>query len=176
MQDAIGELFYIIDFLLLGNEEAKIRVVLPQSVQLRRDRGDVELLLQLPTAILEGLIVQENDVGLGKLLPCLLGDANVDVLVQGGVDESYLIVVDDLDEFVPCLGQLVRVALVTLEPDLHSIIILVEFDLGMAQVARLFDFLEEVLAMQPNHLNGVQLYAYLSQFLVGHENNIELLS
>ena len=32
MQDAIGELFYIIDFLLLGNEEAKIRVVLPESV------------------------------------------------------------------------------------------------------------------------------------------------
>lgn len=45
MQDAIGELFYIIDFLLLGNQEAKIRVVLPQLVQLRRDRGDVEFLL-----------------------------------------------------------------------------------------------------------------------------------
>lgn len=104
MQDAIGELFYIIDFLLLGNQEAKIRVVLPQLVQLRSDRGDVELFLQLPAAVFEGLIVQENDVGLGKLLACLLGDADVDVLVQGGVDESYLIVVDHLDEFVACLG------------------------------------------------------------------------
>ena len=48
--------------------------------------------------------MQENDVGLGKLLPGLLGDAYVDVLVEGGVDESYLIVVDDLDEFIACLG------------------------------------------------------------------------
>lgn len=69
-----------------------------------------------------------------------------------------------------------RVALVTLEPDLYSIIILVELDLGLTQVAGLFDLLEEVLAVQPDHLYGVQLYAYLSQFFVGHGNNIELLS
>lgn len=103
MQDAIGELFYVIDFLLLGYQEAKIRVVLPEPVELRSDRGDVELILQLSTAILEGFIVQENDIGLGKLLPRFLGDADIDVLMQGGVDEPYLIVVDDLDEFIPCL-------------------------------------------------------------------------
>lgn len=103
MQDAVGELFYVIDFLLLGNEEAKIRVVLPEPIELRSDRGDVELILQFSTAVLEGFVVQENDVGLGKLLPRLLGDADVDVLVQGGVDEAYLVVVDDLDQLVPCL-------------------------------------------------------------------------
>lgn len=69
-----------------------------------------------------------------------------------------------------------RVALAALEPDLHAIIILVELDLGLAQVAGLFDLLEEMLAMQPHHLNGVELHAYLAQLLVGHENNIELLS
>lgn len=104
MQDAIGELFYIIDFLLLGNQEAKIRVVLPQLVQLRSDRGYVEFLLQFPAAVFEGFVVEEDDVGLGELLACLLGDADVDVLVQGGVDEADLVVVDDLDELVPGLG------------------------------------------------------------------------
>ena len=69
-----------------------------------------------------------------------------------------------------------RVALVALEPDLHSVIILVELDLGLTQVAGLLDLLEEVLAMQPHHLDGVQLYAYFSQFLVRHGYNIELLS
>lgn len=69
-----------------------------------------------------------------------------------------------------------RVTLVALEADLDSIIILVELDLGMAQVAGLFDLLEEVLTVQPYHLNRVQLYAYLSQLLVGHAINIELLS
>ena len=48
-----------------------------------------------------------------------------------------------------------RVALIALEADLHSIIILVEFDLGMAEVAGLFDLLEEVLAVQPDHLYGI---------------------
>lgn len=69
-----------------------------------------------------------------------------------------------------------RVALAALEADFDAIIILVELDLGMAQVAGLFDLLEEVLAMQPHHLHGVQLYAHLSQLLVGHAINIELLS
>lgn len=45
MQDAVGELFYVIDFLLLSNQEAKIRVVLPEPVELRCDGGDVELVL-----------------------------------------------------------------------------------------------------------------------------------
>lgn len=147
MQDAIGELFYIIDFLLLGNQEAKIRVVLPQLVQLRSDRGYVEFLLQFPAAVFEGFVVEEDDVGLGELLAGLLGDADVDVLVQGGVDEADLVVVDDLDELVPGPGQLLRVALAALEADFDAIIILVELDLGMAQVAGLFDLLEEVLAV-----------------------------
>ena len=72
MEYAFGELFDVVNFLFFGNEKAEVGVVFSKFFELRRDRGNVELFLQLPGTVLKGLVVQENDIRLRKFLPSLL--------------------------------------------------------------------------------------------------------
>jgi hypothetical protein len=97
MQDAIGELFDVINFVFFSNEKAKIRVGFPESFEFGCDGGNVKLVLQFSAAILEGFIMEEDDIRFGEFLAGLFGDAYVYVLVEGGIDESYIVVADDLD-------------------------------------------------------------------------------
>lgn len=82
MQDAIGELFDVINFVFFSDEKAKIRVVFPESFEFGCDGGDVELILQFSAAILEGFIMEEDDIRFGEFLAGFFGDADVDVLVE----------------------------------------------------------------------------------------------
>ena len=97
VQDAIGKLFNVINFVFFGDEKAKIRVGFPESFEFGCDGGDVKLVLQFSAAVLESFIMEEDDIRFGEFLACLFGDADVDVLVEGGIDEAYIVVADDLD-------------------------------------------------------------------------------
>jgi hypothetical protein len=44
--------------------------------------------------------MQEDDVGLGKLLPRFLGNADVDILMQGGIYESYFVAIYHLNQLI----------------------------------------------------------------------------
>jgi hypothetical protein len=79
---AIRELLYIIYLILLRDEKAEIGVRLPQLFQLRRNGGNIKLLLQFAAAILEGLIMQKDDIRSGKLLPGFLRNPDIDILMQ----------------------------------------------------------------------------------------------
>lgn len=170
MQDAVGELFNVIYFVLFGNEKAKVRVRLPESFKFGRDGSDIELILQFSRAVFKGFIVEEDDVGLGELLARLLGDADVDVFVQRGVDETNVVVTNDLHQFFPRAHELFRHSLAALEPDFDAIVILVELDFGLAEVGGLLNFLEEVLAVQPNHLHWIKVHAHLPRLLLRHSD------
>lgn len=73
--------------------------------------------------------MEEDDVRFGELLAGLLGDADVDVLVKGSIDESNVVGTDYLGEFFSCAGEFLGGALCTLEANLNAIVILVEFNL-----------------------------------------------
>ena len=91
--------------------------------------------------------MEENDIRFGEFLTSLFGNADVDVFVEGGIDESNIVVADDFDQFFSGAGEFLWSAFATLEPDLDSVVIFVEFDLGLADVGRLFDLLEEMLTV-----------------------------
>lgn len=102
MQNSIGKLLNVINFVLFGNEKAKIRIWLSESFELRCNRGNIELILQFSTTIFERFIVEEDDVWLGELFTRLLWDTDIDVFVQWGVYQSYIVVTNDLYEFFSC--------------------------------------------------------------------------
>lgn len=52
-----------------------------------------------------------------------------------------------------------------MQPDLHPIVALEELD---RSAAVLLNLLEEVLTMQPDHLDWVQIHYYFSDLLFGH--------
>jgi hypothetical protein len=113
--------------------------------------------------------MEEDDVRFRELLARFLGDADIDVLMEGGIDEANIVVADDLDKFLSCVCEFFSGALAALEPNLYSIVIFVELDLGLAEVGGLLDLLEEVLAVQPHHLHGVEVHAHLPRLLLRHE-------
>ncbi len=41
--------------------------------------------------------MEENDIRFGEFLTSLFGNADVDVFVEGGIDESNIVVADDFD-------------------------------------------------------------------------------
>jgi hypothetical protein len=96
VEQTFREAFDVVNFGGFSDEEAEVGIGLAEPVEFRGDGGDVELVLQLATAVFEGLVVQEDDVGLWKLFACLLGDAYVVVLVKGGADESGAVAIDDV--------------------------------------------------------------------------------
>ena len=51
--------------------------------------------MEFSTAILEGLVVQEDDVRFWELFPCLLRNADVVVLMQRGTDQPNFVTVYD---------------------------------------------------------------------------------
>ena len=161
---AFGELFDVINFLFFGNEKAEVGVVFSKFFELRRDRGNVELFLQLPGTVLKGLVVQENDIRLRKFLPSLLWNAYVVVLMQRSIDQPNLVATDHLQQFLFCAGQCRRLALVTLEANLDAAVVFIEFDFVL-RVAGFFNFLEEMLAVQPDHLHWTQLDCYFGSLL-----------
>lgn len=81
-EEAVGELLDLLYLVFLGHQEAEVGVLLPELLQLDCNRSDAELLLQFAAAVLEGLVMQEDDVGPGELLPGLPRYAHVEVLVQ----------------------------------------------------------------------------------------------
>ena len=135
MQNTVGELLNIINFVLFSYEKTKIRVRFSESFKFWCNRGDVKFILQFSTAIFESFVMKEDDIRFWELLSRLLRDADVDVLMKGGVDESNIVVADDLDKFFPCAGELLRWPIVTLEPDLDSVVIFVEFDFRLTHVS-----------------------------------------
>ena len=52
-----------------------------------------------------------------------------------------------------------------MQPDLHPVVALEELD---RSAAVLLNLLEEVLTMQPDHLDWVQIHYYFSDLLFGH--------
>lgn len=112
--------------------------------------------------------MEEDNVRFWELLSRFLRDSYVDVLVEGGVDESNIVVADDLDKLFPCAGEFLWWAIVTLEPNLDSVVIFVEFDFGLTHVSRLLDLLEEVLTVEPHHLHGIELYRKFPRLFLRH--------
>ena len=97
--------------------------------------------------------MEEDDVGLGELLSCLFGDTYVVVFMQGGCYKSNFIIVNDFGELFLRLEELLGVALTALEANLDAGVALVELDLIFIGVTGLLNLLEEMLTVQPDHLD-----------------------
>lgn len=90
--------------------------------------------------------------------------------MEGGVNQPDFITIDYFDQLIlgPQKQFSVGVFDEVLELNLHPIVILEKFNLTVRQVRVLLDLLEQMLAVQPNHLHRAQLNTHLPEFLIGH--------
>lgn len=83
-----------LEVLLVADQKAKVVVLLLEAFELCEGADDSELLLELATAVLEGLVVQKNDVGVGVLLAGLLSHLDVHFTDEGDVKQFDLVLGD----------------------------------------------------------------------------------
>ena len=90
----------VVDLFLLCYEKAEIWVSFAQFLEFRSNGGDIELFLKLSTAVLEGLVVQKYDVGLGKFFSGFFRYANIVIFMQRGSNQSNLVTIYNLHQLL----------------------------------------------------------------------------
>lgn len=162
--------------LSFADEEAEVAVFGPEAFELDEHAVDAKLVLELAAAVLEGFVVQEDDVGLRKLLTGLPCHPQIHLPHKAHVQQLDLLAAHDrLDLLLGTFGHcILRLVAYRLEPDLDASVDLVKFDLALLSARLLLDFHEVVLAVQPDQLHRRQSYRQLIVLHLLHLSQINV--